>query len=234
MLLQHNDEWLIKIDHKRGRKWVIYSVTSILIWFIMKAVFGYRTRHDEIIDYVHVLSLLSSFFCTNVITIIVSCHFTFFIAVLSDRFCNFVKNFEQNINLKDDDDLIEALDGFIFSYSTFESLIEKINAIFCLQVIDQLMFSTNFYFQGFSSPSTQIIFTLIMTLSSSIILIFAWVFHVLRVESTSSQLIMDIGATAWTLDIIIPMVFAIYVASSIKERVRRKIYHTLQAKLQAN
>lgn len=78
-----------------------------------------------------------------------------------------------------------------------------------------------------NSSSTQTIFTLFVTLSSSVILIFGLVFQILRAESSSGHLLTDIASFVWTLDIIVPMTIAIFVASSIKEKVSWKlIAHT--------
>lgn len=119
-------------------------------WFTLKIIIGWLTRYHEKHEYVLILSLLSYIICTNVTSIVFLFHYTFFVAVLFNRFCNFVENFERNVDSKDDDDLIKSLDDFVFYYSTFESLIKRINSIFCLQVIDQVIVSMTFYFRGFS------------------------------------------------------------------------------------
>lgn len=125
---------------------VICSIAMILAWISVKSTLSCTTRYHEKLDYEHVLSLLSNIITSGVTAIIVSFHYTFFIAVLLNRFCILVENFEWVIDSTNDDDLIKALDGFIYYYSTFESLIERINMIFCLQVIDQWIFSMNFIY----------------------------------------------------------------------------------------
>lgn len=85
------------------------------------------------------MSLLSNAISTDVITVIFIFQYTFFIASLINRFSNFVENFERSIVSKVDGNLIKALDDFTCCYTTFETLIERINSIFRLQVIDQFM-----------------------------------------------------------------------------------------------
>jgi len=135
--LKDSEWWIVKMDHKRERKPVLWLLAIAFVWLGMKAAWSvWSLPTQEKNNNVSLLLIVSYILCTDCTTILLL-HFICIISCVKNRFSNFVINFLRHQS--DDENLIKALDGFVCCYSTFESLIERINLIFSLQVIDQLL-----------------------------------------------------------------------------------------------
>lgn len=133
---QNNAEWLIKINHKRDHKLVICALAIMLAWFTTKPSLSWYLRSPHERDLMNLICLACYIICTDITAIILIAHYTFLVGSSMNRFCNFAENFQRNIVSQIDDNVIIALDEFVCCYEIFECLVERINSVFCLQVID--------------------------------------------------------------------------------------------------
>lgn len=134
-VFQINKDWRFKINHVRDRKIIINVLVIVLIWIITNASLSWMSR-DTNFGEIYLVSFFTYLIAADFAAITFSFHYIFFIASLLNRFSNFVKNFKQIVVSRRGEKLIKALDDFIFTYSTFECLIERMNLIFRLQVIE--------------------------------------------------------------------------------------------------
>lgn len=111
-----------------------------IVWLIMKVSVSFFSRRPEEFTLVRLVSLGCYLITVNITGATFLFHFVFFAASSLNRLGNFIENFELALaSHRLDDNSIKALDVFVLSYSTFETLIERINSIFCLQVIEQFI-----------------------------------------------------------------------------------------------
>jgi hypothetical protein len=109
-------------------------------WLLLKALLSCVTRKPEELTLVRLISLTCYIVCTDITAATFLLHFVFLTASSLNRISNFIENFELTLASRPlDGNSIRALDVFVLAYSTFETLIERINSIFCLQVIERFI-----------------------------------------------------------------------------------------------